>query len=211
MACFGIFMTSMLIEKLKLNLSQELPGSEAQKLMAPSSRFTGKEYPDFSKSKSSGVLILLYPFEEEWHTVFIERTSIGPHGGQISLPGGKMEKMDSNIQATALREAAEEIGIDQSKIQILGQLTSLYVPHSNFNIVPVVGYQEKVPKLKPNEEEVLSIIRVSLGEFFDEKNRGTRFFSKEGNTISAPYYMAKGHIIWGATAMIMSEFEALLK
>ena len=211
MVFFGISMTSSLIDKLEVSLNGNLPGSEAQELMAPVIRFTGKNYPDRNKSKSSGVLILVYPFEEEWYTVFIERTVFGPHGGQISLPGGKMEQQDSDIHATALRETSEEIGVDQSNIKVLGQLTSLYVPHSNFMITPVVGFHKDVPTLSQNDNEVQSIICIGLNELFDEKNRGCKTMNRGEHTIHAPYYNANGHIIWGATAMIMSEFEVLIK
>jgi 8-oxo-dGTP pyrophosphatase MutT (NUDIX family) len=207
----GIFMTNLSIDKLRIRLQSGLPGREAQGIMAPTIRFQGEKFPDPVLSKPSGVLIILYPNNKEWYTVFIERTSFGLHGGQISLPGGKMEEYDFDLKATALREASEEVGVDKSKIEVLGELTPLHVPHSNFRITPVVGYLDEVPLLKRNVREVKSIIQLSLTDFFDKNRKGIEIFNKAGNKIYAPYYKANGHIVWGATAMIMSELEVLVK
>ncbi len=203
-------MTERLIEKLVTKINGVLPGKKAQEIMAPNIRYVGDKYPDRSNSTPSGVLILLYPNNGEWYTVFIERTTFGPHGGQISLPGGKKEDYDSDITVTALREAEEEIGINQTKIHVIGELTTLYVPHSNFSITPVVGFQNEIPVLKQNDLEVQSIINISFKELFDIKNKGIKTFNRGSNIIQAPCYNAHGHVVWGATAMIMSEFEVLM-
>ncbi len=204
-------MTERFIKELEIKLKGNLPGKEAQEIMAPTVRFQGNKFPNPDLSKPSGVLILLFPSVGDWSTVFIKRTSFGLHGGQISLPGGKMEDNDIDIKATALREAMEEIGSDPFKIKVIGQLTPLHVPHSNFRITPFVGFLEEVPVLQQNEREVQAIIRIRLTELFDMKNRGIKTFNRSGNTIQAPYYNAKGHVVWGATAMIISEFEALVE
>jgi len=204
-------MTKLIIEKLEINLNGKLPGMKAQENMAPNIRFPKSKFPDPELSQPSGVLILLYPNKGEWATVFIKRTSFGPHGGQISLPGGKQEKEDSDIIATALREAEEEIGADRNKIKVIGRLSPLFVPHSNFCISPVVGYQEDFPIFVKNQKEVQSIIRIQLNELFSQSNRGVQIFNRPDYEIQAPYYNAHGHLIWGATAMIMSEFEELIQ
>ena len=211
MAYSGIFMTKDEITLLTDRLKSGLPGKVAQEIMAPSLRLPPDEHPDYSLSLPSGVLILLFPSDGDLETVFIQRTSFGLHGGQISLPGGKKEEQDVDITETALREATEEIGVDRNKIMVIGRLTPLYVPHSNFCITPVVGFQEGVPVFKINEGEVQSVIRVKLKDLFDQKNRAIQSFSRAGYSIEAPCYMANGHIVWGATAMIMSEFESLVR
>ena len=198
------------ISKLEKELLKGLPGKSAQERMSPTVRFTGFMLPDKTKAKSSGVLILLYPKNSGVATVFIERTAFGPHGGQISLPGGKKEKNDSSLIATALRETSEELGIDVSSIHVLGELSSLYVPNSNFNIFPVVAYQDIIPKMSKEDKEVKSIIEIGLSELFHPDNKGVKSFIKSGYNIEAPYYNANGHVIWGATAMIMSELEVVL-
>lgn len=204
-------MTNTLISNISGVLKGgKLPGEEAQLLMSPSVRVSGHIFPEPSHSRSSGVMVLLYPNSGDWSTVFIERTLYGPHGGQISLPGGKREKWDADISATALRETMEEIGVDQSDISVIGGLTPLYVPHSNFRIYPFVGFIEREPNMVKNDLEVKSIVRVGIGELFDKKNKGITNFYRSGFNINAPYYNANGHLIWGATAMIMSEFEAII-
>lgn len=203
-------MTDLSINKLRNRLQLDLPGKQAQQKMAPTLRFQGENYPDPALSKPSAVLILLYPDNNEWYTIFIERTSYGLHGGQISLPGGKKEKNDPDLRATALREANEEIGVESSKIELIGELTPLHVPHSQFWITPVVGFLKEVPILKRDVREVRSIIQLSLGDLFEKKNKGMDTIIRAGNEIQAPYYQANGHIVWGATAMIMSELEALI-
>ena len=104
----------------------------------------------------------------------------------------------------------EEIGVDPDNIRILGSLTPLFVPNSNFCINPVVGFISREPALFMDPREVKSIIKIRIKELFDQHKRGIKSFGGPGYKIDAPYYEANGHILWGATAMIMSEFEALI-
>jgi 8-oxo-dGTP pyrophosphatase MutT (NUDIX family) len=200
-------MTDPLIRKLELALGKELPGQNAQALMAPSLRPGGRVGYDGSHPQLSGVMILLIPEDGDFSTVFIHRSSRGPHGGQISLPGGKKEKNDPDLVYTALRETAEEIGIRAETVRVLGKLTQLYVPHSNYLIYPVVGIINDVPEFYPDEIEVEEIIKVRLATLYHPSNRKTMTLHRPGMDITAPYYDASGHRVWGATAMIMSEFE----
>lgn len=206
----GIFMIDPLVLSLRKSLSLPLPGREAQYLMAPSLRPAGRESYDGTHARESGVLILLYPGPTGLSTVFIERTRWGPHGGQVSLPGGKAEEGDDDIIQTALRETREEIGISTKGIEILGLLTPLYVPHSNYRIHPVVGYIDYRPLFKPDSHEAESVIEVGLMHLFSEERRKQMIIRRPGSDIEAPYYDAGGHVVWGATAMIMSELEQVL-
>lgn len=203
-------MTDIRIEDLRTALLRPLPGRPAQELMAPSLRPEGKTTYDGFQLRASGVLILLFPGMKGLSTVFIERSQWGPHGGQISLPGGKKEEQDPDIVYTALRETSEEIGIAASGIEIIGLLTTLFVPHSNYLIHPVIGYLSFQPVFKPDLHEVESIILVGLPELFDPVNRKTMIIRRPGADITAPYYDAGGHNVWGATAMIISELEVIL-
>lgn len=195
------------INQLQDCLRKDLPGATAQQMMAPSIRPPGLAHFDGSDPQSSGVMILLFPSGRGMSTVFIVRTPGGPHGGQISLPGGKMERSDKDLSQTARRETFEEIGVDQDAIREIGMLTPLYVPHSNYIIQPVVGYVGYYPDFSPDEKEVAGIIVSPLMELFSPDNRKTMILHRSGAEINAPYYAAGGHRIWGATAMIMSEFE----
>ncbi|HBB90591.1 MAG: hypothetical protein A2X22_01305 [Bacteroidetes bacterium GWF2_49_14] len=203
-------MTDIRIEDLRTALLRPLPGRSAQELMAPSLRPAGKTTYDGSEPRASGVMILLFPGIKGLSTVFIERSQWGPHGGQISLPGGKKEEQDPDIVYTALRETSEEIGLVTSGVETIGLLTTLFVPHSNYLIQPVVGYLSTQPAFKPDLHEVESIVVVGLPELFDPVNRKIMTIRRPGDDITAPYYDAGGHYVWGATAMIISELEVIL-
>jgi len=203
-------MTKNLIGMLQERLTGELPGKESQVLMAPSIRPAGSDTYDGSSPQHSGVMLLLFPDGEGLSTVFMLRSNGGPHGGQISLPGGKQEPGDATLIETAKRETFEEIGVEMSQVKVIGLLTPLYVPHSNYSILPVVGYLDHRPEFFPDCKEVAGIIVVSLAQLFDPANRKTMVLNHSTAAITAPYYDACDHPVWGATAMIISEFEQVL-
>lgn len=201
-----------LIKSLIKALEPPLPGDAAHAFMEPSVRFTGTEPPDPLNARQSSVLILLYPSGDGFGIPFIQRADYpGVHGGQISLPGGKCEPGDQSFWDTALRETREELGVDTDEVAFLGQLSPLFIPNSNFVVYPQVGYLDQVPDFIPNSTEVAEVFQVPLGTFFDFANikRFTR--QVNGNTIHAPYYDVDGRQIWGATAMIISEFVVALR
>ena len=179
--------------------------------MAPSVRFTGDRFPDPELSQESSVLLLLFPLNGTWSTIFIDRTHFGPHAGQVSLPGGKQDPEDDSELDTALREAYEEVGVRSDSIEILGQLSKLFVPNSNFWISPFIAWVDHQPIWKPSPSEVKSIITISLPELFDDSNKKRKELIRKGIQIDAPYYEVNGHMVWGATAMIISELETLIK
>lgn len=189
---------------------EELPGIASQLLMAPMGRERQLEPPiDY---KLACVLILLYPKQDEWHISLIERSSGNlndRHAGQISLPGGMLEESDESYEHCALRETEEEIGLSRDQIGILGELTGLYVPVSNFMIYPFVGFTTEEPEFNPSPAEVAQILEVKLGKIHKYKKTGT--ISSQNYTLNdVPYYDVNGHKVWGATAMILSEFEAVI-
>lgn len=205
----GISMINFLIARLGDCLSKDLPGARAQNLMAPSVRPPGLDKFDGTNPLSSGVMILLFPADEGISTVFIKRTQGGAHSGQIALPGGKQEYSDQNLLHTAKRETFEEIGVKADLIRDIGVLTPLYVPHSNFVIQPVIGFVTFYPVFELQKEEVAEVIVVPIRQLFNPVNRKTMSFHHQGTEIIAPYYDTYGHQIWGATAMIISEFEVV--
>jgi len=200
------------IKILKKLFREPLPGLSSQRLMSPSRIFTGDKYPDPKEAKDSSVFILLFQKNEELFIPLIKRTEYnGAHSGQISLPGGKYEHSDITLLETAFRETQEEIGISREKITYAGTLTTLYIPNSNFNVVPHVGVLTGEPDFRPNTREVERMITLPLNVLVDKSY--VKHFERtvKGKTIQAPYYSFEENRIWGATAMILSEFAEMIK
>ncbi|MCC7028783.1 MAG: CoA pyrophosphatase [Chitinophagaceae bacterium] len=203
---------SELIQKIRQRVTLPLPGAQAQLKMAPLSRIDQLNAP--ANAIKSAVMILLFEKENQWFTLLMHRTEDGrTHGGQISFPGGKQELYDSDLTATATRECQEEIGISPQSISILGALTSLYIPPSNFQVTPVIGYLAADPEIRISPREVQSVMPVSLSFLFDDRIKESRLITtSSGLQLESPVYvLSDGKIVWGATAMIISELEHLLK
>lgn len=202
------------ISGIEKALKDDLPGESAQLKMAPKSRAKAMtELKIGLKPLVSAVLILFYEKNSEIYTVFMKRSSYdGVHSGQISFPGGKYEESDSSLIETAFREANEEIGINYEQIKHIGELSELYIPPSNFNVFPVLAYTTKIPEfiLDRNEVEKLIEIPISLlrkPEIIQNKNIKNRFNKR----FNVSCYFIDNEIIWGATAMIVSELNELIK
>jgi len=197
-----------MIEQLQLEVLKGLPGFDAQKNMMPS--FRG-DLPQMGKNpRIGGVLIVLYQLQNEWSLILIERAADGnTHSAQIAFPGGKYDADDWNTTYTALRECQEEISLNINHVQILGNLSSLYIPPSNFLVHPVLAYVEDMPELFPEENEVARIISVSLKDLFHSKTEAVVRTSHDPNLKrSVPAYkIEEDVIVWGATAMILAELE----
>jgi 8-oxo-dGTP pyrophosphatase MutT (NUDIX family) len=197
-------------ERLRGRLADPLPGLDAQLVMAPLPRIGWRpaEFPD--DARRAAALLLLYPFDEDAHLALTLRTPHLPHhGGQVSLPGGAVEP-DETLDETALREAGEEVGIDPAAVLVLGHLTPLHIPVSGFVLHPVVAAANRRPSFVPSVEEVARVIDVPLAALCDRSAIGMRLRQREGRTIETPYFLVDGEAVWGATAMILAEFLALL-
>jgi 8-oxo-dGTP pyrophosphatase MutT (NUDIX family) len=191
-----------------------LPGEKAQMIMGSGIRLKELRFmPVNENTKKSGVMILLYPAENTIYSVLILRTKYnGTHSGQVALPGGKAEISDKDLVETALRETHEEIGIDRADIHVVGQITRLYIPPSNYIVFPTVGYMTKKPSFVPDPTEVKDIIEYPLATLLDEKTVKTKPFKiNDEITFTAPYFDIGGNVVWGATAMILSEFKEILR
>jgi 8-oxo-dGTP pyrophosphatase MutT (NUDIX family) len=199
---------------LTVRISKDLPGINSQLVMAPVHRINDIRSGLKSKdSVRSSVLILLYPNEEKIKTVVMLRPAYdGVHSGQISLPGGKWEISDGDMAATALRETHEEIGVHPSKIRLLGQLSPLYIPPSNYLVFPYIGIADNKPEFLKDPSEVQEIIEIDIDELLNNATGTKRKLSfKDGTALEVPCYIFGETIIWGATAMILSEFIAVLE
>jgi 8-oxo-dGTP pyrophosphatase MutT (NUDIX family) len=203
-------------ESLEFQLRQPLPGPDVQFKMAPLHRPLPGEYmhqPGFNPRIGS-VMILLFPFQELVHTVYILRSEYkGVHSGQVCFPGGKFDPSDSSLSQTALRETQEEIGVDTDAINIIGNLTPLYIPPSNFLITPFIGVIAEKPLFKPNDREVAGIIDVDIFTVLAarENIQLKKVNSTSNLIVQAPYFDIKNHHIWGATAMITNELIEVVR
>lgn len=196
-----------IIQKLRHRLGKPLPGLDAQMTMSPPIR--GRDVLIPADVRKSAVLVLIYPQNGGLYVPFMRRAEDGRvHGGQVSFPGGRKEKTDPDFTWTALREAHEELGIIPEKVEVLGSLTELYIPPSNFLVYPTVGFMPQRPDFVPDPKEVADVIEVEISQFLNEgirKNHRVDVFG--GNYIEAPGYTVNDqHLIWGGTAMMIAEF-----
>lgn len=197
---------------LKSVFSEGLPGKSAQLKMAPSFRIPRHMDNSDTKMPNEGaVLILLYPFNNSVYSVLIERAEYrGYHSSQMSFPGGKMEKNDHSLQDTALREAHEEIGVPKETVTCIGAITNLYIPVSNFNVSPFLGFAPERPHFIPHPREVKSIIEFDIKILKEESTKSRKKIKlANGMFLETPYYNIENKTVWGATAMIISELEAI--
>lgn len=206
-------MLSELSRQLKQRLVLPLPGQEAQYRMANAERKinVGRfKIPD--TARKSAVLILLYESDGTIFFPLIVRPEYeGVHSGQVALPGGSFEETDETLQHTALRESQEEIGIFKNDVQILGQLSSLYIPPSNFIVQPYVGVLTYQPFFKADENEVAQILQIDLEKLLDETHVKEKTIKmSNGMEIHTPYFHFQNQTVWGATAMILSELKSVL-
>ncbi|MEM7299032.1 MAG: CoA pyrophosphatase [Bacteroidota bacterium] len=165
------------------------------------------------KARKGAVLILFYPHLDSTYFPLIQRPLYdGVHSGQIALPGGKMEVNDRDLVDTALREASEEIGVDTSRIRVLGELTKLFIPVSNFDVLPVVACMDAKMDFVPDNHEVEEVVNARLDHLLDDKTKGVSEIVVGGSfTLKAPSFSVEGKVVWGATAMILSELVMIFK
>jgi len=196
------------IPRLELELGKHLPGLEAQVLMAP--RTPTRYFRQSENAKKAAVLLLLYPMNNSLYFALMKRKSDikgDTHAGQVSLPGGRMEESDQSLLDCALREAEEELGIIKSDVQPLGQLTQLYVFASNHMVYPFVGYSAAKPDFLIDEREVDWLIEVDTNYLLSAESKKTIDLTTHGIELkNVPYFDIEQEIVWGATAMILSEF-----
>ena len=193
-----------------------LPGEEAHHKLVPGNRREEMRNLDINslKPNKAGVMAVFYPDNlGKTHLVLILRkTYKGVHSNQIGFPGGRVEPEDDNLEQTALRETEEEVGIPRNNIEVIRELTRLYIPPSNFWVQPYLGLLEKTPTLIPQESEVERILEVDLDHFLDHSN----FVNQELSTsysrkMVVPAFKLNEQIVWGATGMMLSEIREIFR
>lgn len=204
-----------LISFLKRRLSQKLPGQQAQIQMAPEpvegSDGRRRQMDAPQSANASSVLVLLFPNEKNKpELVLTLRSSDIDHGGQISFPGGRAEAQESAAE-TALREAYEEIGLDSAGVTILGELSDLYVRHSNNLVTPVVAVSDHRPSFTINPNEVEEVFAIELESLLKKKNLTVEDWDLSKHTYRVPYWDVHRVPLWGATAMMLNELLELFR
>jgi 8-oxo-dGTP pyrophosphatase MutT (NUDIX family) len=201
------------IDKVKSALLQPLPGDKAHQSMMSYQRQSPLEVKKLDPPpKESAVMFLLFNYQNQWHTLFIQRPKDqSVHSGQLSFPGGKREAGES-LDQTALRETFEEIGVAADQIEILGELSEIYIPPSHFLVRPFMGVMRSLPELILNPSEVEEVIIQPLDFFFQENIIAQKpiFIPRFNVTINAPFFDIQGRTLWGATAMMVQEFRLMM-
>lgn len=201
------------IEKLRSRLAGTLPGEAAQFRMAPMTRRRmGKGRGEAAALRHSAVLLYLFPHQDDWRVVLMKRTEYdGAHSGQVSIPGGRLEPGEDHLQA-ALREFQEETGVSVDDGQLLGSLSRLFIPTSNFLVDPFVAYATERPQFEPDPVEVEQLLEMLVSQLISDTSvRQGSVSLGNGVRVDTPYFDVQGHVVWGATAMILSELKAVLR
>ena len=202
-------------DKIREALAEELPGKRAHGAMMPTARNDNLKKPDgVIPPVKSAVLVLLYSDDRgQIKFPLIQRPRYnGAHSGQVSLPGGKAEPTDKSLIHTALREAQEEIGVVPANIEVVGEMTQLFIWVSNYIVKPVVALYKEKPVFLKEEKEVDEIIETDLFDIINPQNRkqGTVYTSGQYR-IKSPYIEINNKVVWGATAMILNELSMIVE
>lgn len=193
----------------------ELPAELAHMKMAPKERLEALKNSNLEAKnpRIAAVMMLLYPKKDKTHLVLIVRNAYnGVHSSQIAFPGGKYENTDLDFRETALRETHEEIGVSPEKIEVIKDFTPMYIPPSNFLVHPFLGISNEELSFYPDIREVAAIIELPLSVFLsDEIIIEATLSTSYANDVLVPAFNIQNHIVWGATAMILSELRDVLK
>jgi len=173
-----------------------------------------KQKEAIKQVKHAGVLSLFYP-DEDMETKFVlilRKTYKGVHSAQVAFPGGKLEAQDASLRDTALRETFEEVGVPIDTVQIVRSISQVYIPPSNFYVQPFIGFTQTRPEFIKQDDEVEALIEIDLEHFLDEQS----LISKKVKTsysieVEVPAFKLNDYVVWGATAMMLSEIKDLLK
>ena len=201
-----------LVSKLRSRLTQPLPGPVAHNAMRAT--FLGGLKPDFTHKvppKPGSVLILFYPHRDAIKFPLTLRADyLGAHSGQVSLPGGKAEPGENYVE-TALRECEEEIGVNQTNIEVIGRLSDFFVIPSNFMVAPVIGICRVRPEFKADPVEVVKILEGDVADLLRQDAIKQKEILAAGQfRMLAPHFEIDGEVVWGATAMMLNELRTIL-
>ncbi|MCB4798913.1 NUDIX hydrolase [Neotamlana laminarinivorans] len=203
----------IVLSKIK---NKDLLGQASQFKMVPPFRqeLLKKQKHQVKEAKKAGVLALFYPdmHNNTKFVLILRKTYKGVHSAQVAFPGGKFEEIDASIQQTALRETFEEVGVPQKSISVVRALSQVYIPPSNFNVHPFLAYTTATPKFIKEESEVEAILQINVKEFLNDKSLVVKTLKTSySQEVEVPAFLLNKHIVWGATAMMLSEIKDLIK
>jgi 8-oxo-dGTP pyrophosphatase MutT (NUDIX family) len=209
----GVGAPRLTVARVQRALARPLPGAAAHAPMMPQPRPGESRLVPPDNCRQSGVMVLLYPRRDGLYFPLTRRSEgLAAHSGQVSLPGGGRHG-DEPLEQTALRETYEELGVPPQAVEVIGRLSPLYVPVSNYCVHPYVGYVASPPRLQPNPHEVAAVQEVALTALLAPDNRGVEVHDEPGfvGGRRIPYLTLNGWRVWGATAMILNELALVLK
>lgn len=187
--------------------------ADAQTRMAPANRRL-QTLPQAVPPRESAVLVLLMPDPSDGglHICLTRRNeNLRGHSGQISFPGGRRDPSDPSYEATALRETYEELGVYPHVPKVMGRLSMCYIPPSNFNVYPIVAALDHWPQFIPNPDEVAEVFTLPVVDLLRPGTKHSELRNFRDTEVRVPYYLVKGHKVWGATAVMLGEFEHRLR
>ena len=203
------------IDQIRTLLLEDLPGEDAHIRMSPLGRGRSSEaLKNATDVRKSAVAIVLFDNQVSLSSVLIQRSTYkGVHSGQVCLPGGKKEDFEDFLHETALRECVEETGLNGSELELIGELTPVYIPVSNHHVHPYVFHYPSTPLYKPDPREVVEVIPFGVADLIDDALiKRTDILVKEDYTLkNVPYFDIEGRIVWGATAIILNELREVLQ
>jgi len=203
------------LARIKAAFEKELPGNKAHVIMSPINRpIDISTISNIHEYRKSAIALICYQIESELVFILIQRpTYEGKHSGQISFPGGKKEESDPDLEFTARRETFEEIGVALTDNHLIGKLSTVFIPVSKFIIEPYLYFLESEPVFIPDIREVASIFTPLIGELTNESNVRLRTMDlpKGLKLKNVPYFNLLNKEVWGATALILSEFKQIIK
>jgi len=204
-------MSTITIEQIQHALARPLPGPAAQVRLAPDYRTEQLYQAPPLDARNAGVLIVLYPHAGELHFPLTRRTDVlASHKGQISLPGGAREEGET-LRDTALRETDEEIGVQVDAADVIGHLSTIFVPPSRFLVTPYVATLPARPDFRVTDHEVAELIEVPVALLLDPQVVRRERWTLREVEVDVPFFQIGVHKVWGATAMILSEFAMIIE